>query len=98
MKVYRSLAELKNYKESVVTIGNFDGVHRGHRNIIERLVYNSRKYNCRSVVITFSPHPQTVKLKEENSFALLTSLEEKIEFLGNMGIDILLILSFIPSL
>ncbi|MFO7891523.1 MAG: bifunctional riboflavin kinase/FAD synthetase [bacterium] len=98
MKVYRSLTELREYKDSVVTVGNFDGVHSGHLNIIERVVHKARKCNCRSVIITFSPHPQIVKSKGESSFSLLTPIEEKIRFLKNTGIDILLVLPFDKNL
>ncbi len=94
MKVYQSLAEIKENKNSVITVGNFDGVHRGHLRIIERLIQKTRRINGRSVVITFNPHPQTVKSKQNDSFALLTPLKEKIELLENTGIDILLVLHF----
>jgi len=94
MKVYQSLAELKEQKKSVITVGNFDGVHRGHLQIIERLIQKTRRINGRSVVITFNPHPQTVKSKNEDDFALLTPLKEKIELLEYTGIDILLVLPF----
>ncbi len=94
MKVYRSLEDLKEYKDSVVTVGNFDGIHRGHLKIIERLVHKTRRCNCRSVLITFSPHPQTLKPKKGQFFSLLTPLDEKIDILKNTGIDILLVLPF----
>ena len=94
MKVYRSVAELIEFHNSVVTVGNFDGVHCGHLKIIERIVYMARRYNCRSVLITFEPHPQIVKPKKINSFGLLTPLKEKIKLLENTGINILLILPF----
>ena len=94
MKVYRSFAEIKEYKNSVVTVGNFDGVHCGHLKIIEKVVYKAKKYNCRSVLITFDPHPQTVKSQKIDSIGLLTPLKEKIRLLENTGINILLILPF----
>lgn len=94
MKVYQSLTELREFKDSVVTVGNFDGVHLGHLKIIERLVTKAKSCNCRSVVITLSPHPQIVKSNGESSFALLTPLNEKIRLLENTGLDILLVLPF----
>jgi len=94
MKVYQSLEELEKDKNSVITVGNFDGVHRGHLNIIEKLVQKAESLNGRSVLITFNPHPQTIRSNKDDSFALLTPLEEKIELLEHTGIDILLILPF----
>lgn len=94
MKIYRSFTELKEPKDSIVTVGNFDGVHGGHLQIIEKLVQKARRFNCRSVLITFQPHPQIVKSKKGDFFGLLTPLDEKITLLKNTAIDILLILPF----
>ncbi len=60
MQIYRSIEEFKKVENSVLTIGTFDGVHAGHKDIISRLKSYAEKNNLRDVVITFEPHPRTV--------------------------------------
>ena len=97
MKVYRDLKELPQAtRGAAVTIGNFDGVHRGHLKVIARLNDLARKHSGISVAVTFDPHPQKL-FRGEAPPALLT-LEAKIERLHEAGIDRLLILKFDRSL
>lgn len=79
---------------AVVTIGNFDGVHRGHRHIFQRLVAEARQNGCPAVVITFDPHPKSVLHPEKRPFYLITSPEEKIRLIGELGIDALVLIPF----
>jgi len=60
VKIYQSINEYKNSKKSVVTIGTFDGVHTGHKVIIDKLISESKKINGESVILTFFPHPRMV--------------------------------------
>lgn len=78
----------------VVTVGVFDGVHRGHRALLETLVSRSKETGGETVVITFSTHPRQVLGKEPGDLSLLTTLSEKISLLENMNIDHLLVLDF----
>jgi riboflavin kinase / FMN adenylyltransferase len=78
----------------VVTLGIFDGVHRGHRALLEVLVNRAKELNGDSVVITFSPHPRLVLEKEGSDLSFLTSMEEKCMHLENAGIGHLVILEF----
>jgi riboflavin kinase / FMN adenylyltransferase len=73
---------------SVVTIGNFDGVHRGHREIIGLAIRRARELSARSVVYTFRPHPR-VALQPEKPFRLLSTYDEKIELMRGLGPDLL---------
>ena len=93
MKVYYSLDQFPVLKKTIVTIGNFDGVHLGHIHVLESLV-NQYTDEFESVVITFWPHPR--KVLDPNSFTLqfLTSIEEKITLIERIGISHLLILPF----
>lgn len=94
MKIYRHLAELPaDFGPSIATIGNFDGVHRGHRGVISEVVERARLLGIRSVAITFDPHPARI-LRPETRLALITSLPQKLELLANTGIDALLLLPF----
>ena len=77
MKILYGYSKIK-IKKTVLTIGNFDGVHKGHQKIIKQTVKLSKKKNLKSVVITFKPHP-SVFLKKNNKPLKLTSEETKIE-------------------
>jgi len=78
----------------VVTIGTFDGVHLGHREVIAELQRISRKTGGESVVLTFFPHPRMVVTPKEDTIRLLTSQEEKIVLLEELGLDHLVIYPF----
>jgi riboflavin kinase/FMN adenylyltransferase len=94
MKIYRQLAEVPpNFGPSVATIGNFDGVHRGHQWVIAEVVARAHSLNAPSIAITFDPHPSRV-LRPESSQPLITPLDEKLELLAATGIDAVLILPF----
>jgi riboflavin kinase / FMN adenylyltransferase len=94
MQIFRQLAEIPaNFGPSVATIGNFDGVHRGHRWVIAEVVARARSLGLKSVAITFDPHPTRV-LRPESSQPLITPLPEKLQLLVSTGIDAVLILPF----
>lgn len=78
----------------MVTIGIFDGVHRGHVEILRRIRELASVYNGESVVITLWPHPRFVLQPENTEFRLLASLDEKTELIARHGIDNLIILPF----
>jgi riboflavin kinase/FMN adenylyltransferase len=83
-----------NLNSTVVTLGIFDGVHRGHRALIDYLVSVAQKKNCESVVITFSPHPRIVLEPENANLSFLTTMEEKTALLDKAGIDHLVVIQF----
>jgi riboflavin kinase/FMN adenylyltransferase len=98
MQIFRSLAEIPlGFGPSVATIGNFDGVHRGHRWVISEAVSRARTLGVASVAITFDPHPARV-IRPESHQPLITPLAQKIDLLGSTGIDALLILPFTKAL
>ena len=78
----------------MVTIGTFDGVHLGHRMIIERLKELAQKYDGETVIFTFFPHPRLVTAPGETNLRLLTTLEEKMELFEDLGIDHLVVYPF----
>jgi len=96
MKLYNSLDELKGIPNPVVTTGTFDGVHVGHKVIIERLKKLARDINGETVLITFHPHPRRVLYPDTKGKDLLMILsqKEKIDLLGKTGLDHLVILPF----
>jgi riboflavin kinase/FMN adenylyltransferase len=93
MKVLRSLAHFKLIKSTVVTLGNFDGIHLGHQSILKRLKARARALRCPSVVYTFDPHPLKV-IVPDKSPPLILDMEGKIELLKDFGIDYLVLARF----
>lgn len=78
---------------SVVTIGNFDGVHRGHLEMFRRLVEAGRVLGFPSTVVTFSPHP-LVFLAPDKAPPMITTLDQKIALIAEAGVDYLLVVEF----
>jgi riboflavin kinase/FMN adenylyltransferase len=81
-------------KGAFVTIGNFDGVHLGHRFIFRRLVKEAHHEKRPAVAISFDPHPKMVLHPERRPFYLITSPEEKIRLLAGLGIDAFILIPF----
>ncbi len=81
------------YKNAVITIGNFDGVHIGHRALFHQVIEKARALQGTSIVMTFEPHPVRV-LKQNNHPPLITLYEQKIELIEKAGIDILICIHF----
>lgn len=77
----------------MVTIGVFDGVHRGHQHLLERAVAEAREREVPCVMVTFDPHPVSVFLPEKTP-ARLTSLEERLRLAGDLGVDAVLVVNF----
>src|SRR5882757_715154 len=98
MKIFHSLSEIPaSFGPTVATIGNFDGVHRGHRWVIGEVISRARALNARSLAITFDPHPVRV-LRPEITLPLITPLAEKLDLLAASGVDATLVLPFTPAL
>ncbi len=79
--------------DSIVTIGTFDGVHLGHKKIIESLIDKAHSNNLKSVVLTFFPHPRMV-LQKDTDIKLINTLDEKSQILERLGLDYLIIEKF----
>ena len=93
MKIYKSIDEYNESKSSVVTIGTFDGIHKGHQKIFNKVINVSKQSNLSSVVLTFFPHPRII-LNKYNDIKMIDTLDEKIEHLEKIGIDNLIIHPF----
>lgn len=99
MQTFRSLEELgSSHLRSVVTIGNFDGVHRGHRQVIGKVVSRARELGARAVAVTFDPHPAHVLRPGSDRLRLITPLREKLALLAQTGLDATLVLPFAAEL
>jgi riboflavin kinase/FMN adenylyltransferase len=98
MQIARSLAELGSFTSpAVVTVGNFDGVHCGHRMVITSVLERARQLNVKAVAVTFDPHPAHV-LRIDSHLPLITPLAEKLELLAATGLDLVLVLRFTEEL
>ena len=93
MKIFKDISSFRTDRQTIVTIGTFDGVHLGHIGIINRLVETAREKNCDSLILTFFPHPRMV-LSKQNDLFLLNTLEEKVALLEKSGLDYLVIHPF----
>jgi riboflavin kinase / FMN adenylyltransferase len=97
MQIARSLTELGFPGPSVVTIGNFDGVHCGHRMVIASVLERARVLNASAIAVTFDPHPAHV-LHTASRLPLITPLDEKLRLLAETGLDQVLVLPFTDEL
>jgi riboflavin kinase/FMN adenylyltransferase len=90
---FQGIDSFKTNEKTVVTIGTFDGVHLGHHKIIEQLIAAAKQENCKSVILTFFPHPRLV-LQGDNAIQLLNTIEERTALLAQTGVDYLIIHPF----
>ena len=93
MKVIHNYHNFPEDIQTVVTIGTFDGVHIGHRKILDKLIKKAKKKGLKSVLLTFFPHPRMV-VQSENNIKLINTIQERIEILGKTDLDYLVIQPF----
>ena len=93
MKIFHSINDFRSSKKTILTLGTFDGVHIGHRKILERITQNTENGKYESLVLTFFPHPRMV-LQGESEVKLLNTLSEKIDLLEKIGVQNLVIHPF----
>jgi riboflavin kinase/FMN adenylyltransferase len=93
LKIFQSITSFSGIKSSIITIGTFDGVHLGHKSILEKMKYATQNNQYESLVLTFFPHPRMV-LQQDSSIKLLNTIDEKATLLEKFGIDNLIIHPF----
>jgi len=93
MQIFNDLTEIRRNDNNIVTLGTFDGIHLGHRQIIETVVEKAKYSSGNSFLITFDPHPRKI-VSSDNRLQLLNTLTEKIEILASLGIENLFIVNF----
>lgn len=93
MRIHYGFDSLPAIVRPVVTIGSFDGVHRGHADLLRQVVARAREVGGRSVVVTFAPHPREV-LPRGGDFRLLTTTERKAQLLEELGVDEMIVVEF----
>jgi riboflavin kinase/FMN adenylyltransferase len=93
MRIFEDMDALPVFTAPVVTVGSFDGVHMGHRHLLEILKARAEASGGESVVVTFADHPRRV-LHADEELMLLTSLDEKAALLAEAGVDNLVVMPF----
>jgi riboflavin kinase/FMN adenylyltransferase len=96
MEIERELASIAPKGETLLTIGVFDGVHAGHRYLLEKLQQRAAERKLLSGVVTFNPHPQSV-LHPHNQLPWLSNLEDRVRTLEELGINVVAVLTFTPK-
>lgn len=94
MRVYRDINQLPNFRNTVITIGTFDGVHTGHQQIIKKLKMEAESIGGETIILTFHPHPRKVVHLSDENIKILHTIKEKIKHLAQLGIDHLVIIPF----
>src|SRR5215471_11113383 len=98
MLTFHKLADVPaDFGPTLVSVGNFDGVHRAHRHVVSEIVARAKAGNAKSVVVTFEPHPARI-LRPDHEMKLLTPTPEKLQLLAATGIDAVLLLAFTRDL
>jgi riboflavin kinase/FMN adenylyltransferase len=93
LKIFNSIQEFSTSASTTVTLGTFDGVHKGHKSILEKLIKSTKQSGCESLVLTFFPHPRMV-LQQSTDIKLLNTIDEKAQLLEQYGIDNLIVHPF----
>ena len=97
MRIVEDFARVQLTKDAVLTIGSFDGVHRGHQALVARVVERAQETDSLATVLTFQPHPRQVLAPEDGGF-LLTPFEEKARLLEQLGVELLVVMGFTGGL
>lgn len=94
MRIYNNTDQLPSFRQAVITIGTFDGVHTGHARILEQLRQEAARIDGETVIVTFYPHPRKIVKGGSEEIRLINTLEEKIQLLSWLQIDNLVIVPF----
>ena len=97
MKLFRKLEDVSGFGPSVLSVGNFDGVHRGHVQVLGNIVQRARALGLKAMAVSFEPHPVRI-LRPDAGLKLLTPAPEKVRLLEATGLDALVLLPFTRDL
>lgn len=88
------LDDVKRNLKTVLTVGTFDGVHAGHKVLVNRVIELAKKEDARSIIVTFDPHPRDIINPGQAGIKLLSSLDERSELLADLGVDEMVVIPF----
>jgi riboflavin kinase/FMN adenylyltransferase len=93
-KIYKQINELQLKNGTIITIGTFDGVHLGHKKILNQLIDKKKQSGLETMVFTFDPHPRKVLFPDQQDLKLITNTYEKVSLLSEIGIDHVIVYPF----
>jgi len=94
MQIFSALEAIPpDFGPTVVSVGNFDGVHRAHQSVLTAIVDRAKELNARSIIVTFDPHPTRV-LRPDAAPKLITPLGRKLNLIARFGVDVALVIPF----
>ena len=98
MQIFRHLKDIPaDFGPTLISVGNFDGVHQAHRRVLDEIVARARKRGSKSVAVSFEPHPMRI-LRPDSGLKLITPTPEKLRLLEQSGVDAVLLLPFTRDL
>jgi riboflavin kinase / FMN adenylyltransferase len=98
MDVIRQLTDLPFERNTVMTMGTFDGLHRGHMRILNEVMRVAREERRRSILLTFDPHPREIVRQHSDQILLLTTIDERLKLLERLGLDVCMVIPFTRDL
>lgn len=93
MRIYDGFDNIDFERPTVVSVGSFDGVHRGHKELVEHVIRMAKRINALSVVVSFEPHPR-IAMGRDDGMRLITDVEERALLLERLGVDALVVAHF----
>src|SRR4030095_1881068 len=94
MNIFRGLSSLPEFKNSVITIGSYDGVHLGHQKVLKKTQQLAEEINGIDIVITFHPHPREIVSPKDEDLQIITTLNEKLEYFRRYGVSNVVVIPF----
>ena len=94
MEIIRNIDEITKVEKSVLTIGSYDGIHRGHHDILTSVVNHAHALSVQSVLVTFEPHPRHILDSSNEKLSIIMDIDQKLEIIESLGIDLIYIIDF----
>ena len=92
MEIIRSLNKFTPIEKSVLTIGSYDGIHRGHYDILTSVVHHAHALSVQSILVTFEPHPRHILDSSDDKLSIIMGIDQKLEIIESLGVDLIYII------